>query len=284
MAERMAELGVTWIRIFIRPSFWTDPTIGASYKDLIDRFVQEFTSRNIYCIVGLLGFDMSIVPDNPTPWLDFLKELANRYKGNPGMCGIFIWNEPPAPPFNADIWHEWAVLGAQSVHDANPNLLKLVHCDRANRAGIDNYWISNPISVPNVVYVFHDYYWQNYYYDHRDFTESYKAGNYSLAKQQMEQSMYNRYFKYAVEHNMCIMNEEFGFNGGLNPAGKGYGNEPGWPQCQIDYMDLLNKYEIPWNEYDWWVKNDENYGLAQESDYNTLSPVGQIWSQYLPRS
>jgi len=281
MANRMAELNVTWVRICVSSSYWFDPTIDDSYKDLIDRYVQEFTSRGIYCTVSVMGFDINDVPDNPTPWLNFLTQLTNRYKNNSGMCGIYIWNEPPHPPFTLETWRQWAVLGVQAVHSANPNLLKIVEVGLGNREGMDPYWASNPIPVPNVVYAYHDYFWQYYYYGSVDFTLSYEAGNYSLAKQQMEQRFYDCFFKYAVEYNMCIMLEEFGFNGGLNPAGKGYGNEPGWPQCQIDYMDLLTKYQIPWNQFDWWVKNDENYGLTIDGDYHTLSSVGQIWVGYV---
>jgi hypothetical protein len=243
-------------------------------------------------MVGNMGQDFRYdIPDNPTPWLNFITELANRYKNNPGMCGIYIWNEPPLGLFGFDNWYHWATLGVEALHDVNPNLLKLIDADLPNRNGIDEHWVDNPMQTPNVVYTFHDYYWKNYYYNKRDYTLSYKAGDYALAKQQMEVSMYDRFFKYAVEHDLCIILEEFGFNGGLNPAefclngelnleGVGYGNEPGWPRCMIDYMDLLKKYEIPWNQFNWWVKIDENYGLAR-SDYYTLSDVGEIWQQYL---
>lgn len=283
MAERMAELGVTWVRICVTYGKWIDPTTdadGKSYKDWIDDYVREFTSRGIYSMVGNMGHEFTD-PDNLTPWLNFLTELANRYKDNPGMSGIYIYNEPPSPPFSLDVWHQVAPLGAQAVHDANPNLLILVHGDLPNREGIDPYWISNPIPIANVVYVFHDYFWQNLFYDHRDFAENYASGNYELAKQQMEQSMYDRYFKYAVEYNICIMNEEFGFNDDsrLQPGDMYW--TPGYPQSVYDYMDLMEKYQVPWNQYCWWVNNGESYGLAQESDYYTLSPVGEIWTQGL---
>ena len=276
MANRMESLGVSWVRICIDYAKWSDPVYGADYKALIDGFVHEFSSRKIYSTTGMMSHSFTTETEIPE-WLNFLTELANRYQNNSGMVGIYIYNEPP---YGALDWINWAVLGAQAVHEANPNLLILVHADRPNRNGIDDYWRNNPINVPNVVYVYHEYYWMEYYYGHEDFTESYVAGDYVLAKQQMEQSMYDRFFKYAVEYNMPIVLEEFGFNGGQNPAGIGYGNEPGWPQCQIDFMDLLEKYQIPWNEYSWWVKTDTNYGLVN-FDYQTLSPVGEIWIQYL---
>jgi hypothetical protein len=284
LATRMAELNVSVVRLCIRYEKWIDPTNGTSgrtYKEWIDDYVRELTSRGIYCWITNMGNEfLTYAPDNPTPWLNFLTEIANRYKDNPGMCGISIWNEVPLSEIGYSTWYTWANLAAEAIHDANPNLLILVRAYLPNRQGMDPYWVDNPIQVPNVVYYYHTYYWQYYYYGHEDFAESYDAGNYTLAKQQMEQTFYDRFFKYAVEHDMPIMCEEFGFNGGLNPADKGYGNEPGWPQCQIDFMDLHEKYQIPWNQYSWWIKNDQNYGLAKD-DYYTLSSVGEIWQQYL---
>ena len=197
------------------------------------------------------------------------------------MCGIYIQNEARIALMGGfDVWYNWARLAADAINEANPNVLILLDADRANRRGMDPYWVSNPITVPNAVYVFHDYFWRHYYNNEDEFALSYAAGDYELAKQQMEETFYDRFFKYAVEYDMPIILEEFGFNGGLNPAGTGYGNEPGWPQCQIDYMDLLAKYKIPWCQYNWGVKTDENYGLA-EGDFYTLSPVGEIWQPYL---
>jgi hypothetical protein len=287
----MAELGVTWVRICITYTFWSDPTFGNDYKSLIDNFVNEFTSRGIYCIISPMGDEFANdVPNNPTPWLNFLTELANRYKNNPGMCGISIWNEPPFTDVALDVWRQWAILGAQAVNAANPNLLIIVSAGLPNEGGIDPYWASNPLPVPNVVYDYHNYPWHYWYYSHYgngqewrqnlppDFQLSYAAGNYTLAKQQMEAFFYPPHFKYAVEHNMCIMNEEFGFAEGNNPnvlpGETGY--DPGFPQCAIDYFDLLNKYSISWNYYCWWVGG---YGLT--SDGVNLNIVGQIWSQYL---
>ena len=240
MAERMVELDVTWVRICINYAFWADPTIGPSYRDLIDRYVYEFTLRNVYCIVGLMSHDLK---DDQATWLSFITELANRYEDNPGMCGIFIFNEPPKPPFTDASWREWAVLGAQAVHNANPNLLIVVEVGLPNRQGIDPYWASSPIPVPNVVYCYHDYFWQYHYYGPVDFTLSYEAGNYALAKQQMENYFYDRFWKYAIEYDMCIMNEEFGFAEGqvsdLTSGDMGY--TPGFPQCMHDYLELHNK-------------------------------------------
>jgi hypothetical protein len=203
------------------------------------------------------------------------------------MCSITIWNEPPWPPFNATIWHQWAIRGAQAVNAANPNLLIIVSAGLPNQGGIDPYWASTPIPFPNVVYDYHDYFWHYYYYSSLinpiwgsppDFILSYQAGNYTLAKQQMETSFYDRYWKYGGEYNMCIVNEEFGFAEGNNPSlnSTDMGYDPGFPQCAIDYFALLNEYSISWNCYDWWVGG---YGLT--GDWITLNSVGQIWSQYL---
>ena len=274
MANRMADLGVTWVRITISRQFWIDQEIGASYKDLIDRYVREFTLRNVYCTVGLMSHD--ILGDDQAIWLDFLAELATRYIDNPGMCGIYIYNEPQTPPYYADVWHEWANLGAQTIHNINPSLLILLHGNLwQDPSRIDPYWVTNPIPVPNVVYLYHHYFWQEWWYAHRDFAESYEAGNYALAKQQMEAALYDRYWKYAVEHNLCIMNEELGFNDPVDASPTDMGYSPGFPQCMHDYLELHNKYSIPWNEYAWF---QGGYGL---SDAVNLNNVGEIWVQYL---
>jgi len=272
MAEKMAELGVTWVRVCVDYEFWADPTIGPAYRDLIDRYVNEFTLRNVYCVVGLMSHHLK---DDQATWLNFLTELANRYKNNSGMCGIFIFNEPPFPPFTYDIWHQWAVLGAQAVHDANPNLLIVVEVGIGNRDGLDSYWASNPIQLPNIIYAYHNYFWQCFYYDNRDFALNYEAGNYALAKQQMEDYFYDNYFKYAVEYDMCIMDEEFGFNDNVGASPEDMGYSPGFPQCMHDFLEIHNKYGIPWNEYAWHMGG---YGLSDGTDINN---VGEIWVQYL---
>ena len=276
MAESMAELGVKWVRIFISYEFWVDPTIGASYRDLIDRYIQEFTTRNVYCIVTL-GMPQSFTDADQAVWLALLTEVANRYISNAGMCGISLFNEPQS---DVNTWRAWARLGAAAVHAANPNLLILVHSLSGYPRYVDgDYWRQNPIGVPNVVWVYHNYFWQCYYYDKENFALNYEAGNYALAKQQMEAYFYDRYFKWAVEYGMCIMNEEFGFNDntGATPADKGY--SPGFPQCMHDYLQLHNKYSIPWNEYAWHMGG---YGLTD--DGVTLNTVGEIWFEYLTLS
>ncbi len=289
MTTEMTELGVTWVRICVTYTFWSDPALGPSYQNLIDSYVRNLTSRGVYCIISPMGDEFTNdVPSNPTPWLSFLTELVNRYRNDPGMCGISIWNEPPWPPFDATIWEQWAIFGAQAVHAANPNILIIVCAALPNQAGLDPYWTSNPIPVSNVVYDYHDYFWHYYYYssasNHKwtnpppDFVMSYQAGNYALAKQQIEVSFYAQYWKYAIEDNMCIMNEEFGFadgqTPGLTPGQQGY--TPGTPQSIYDYFDLLNKYSIPWNYYAWSMG-----GYSLTDDGVNLNIVGEVWLNHL---
>ena len=282
-AIRLRNLGVSWLRLFVHYETWIDPVGGGVYQALVDQYVSSFTQRGIYVsIVNMSNYFMNDV--DSTGWIAFIMELVNRYKDNPRMYGIAIWNEPPLGILGINRWYSWVVQAAEAINAVNSNLLILVNSGLPNRKGIDTHWVDNPVSVPNVVYYFHDYFWQHFYYNTPiidDFALKYNEGDFETAKILMEEQYYNRFFKYAVENDMCIVHDEFGFNGGLNPANKGYGNEPGWSQCQIDYMDMLEKYEIPWNQYSWWVKTEQNYGLAEESDYYTLSPVGEIWARYL---
>jgi hypothetical protein len=224
---------------------------------------------------------------NLSSWLNYLAELANRYKNNPGMCGIYILNEWQFI-LDSNKCHTYAVEAARTLNAINPNLLVLVHGDLVNRAGFDTYWLANPIPYPNIVYLYHDYFFQYYYYSsasgHQwtsppaDFISSYMAGNFALAKQQMEANFYGKLWKYTTTNNICLALEEFGFTLGQKPelvAGD-IGYEPGAPQCMKDYLELLNKYKISWNEYAW---QQGGYALANED--GSLNAAGQIWKDYL---
>ena len=288
-ATRMKELGVTWVRLCLGARFWYGEAGGftalggdpALYRATIDAFVKELTDRGIYCMVGCMGHEYAgeLNADNPTNWLNYLSDLANRYINNPGMCGIYVFNEITLSGVTQDRIRNYHYQAAQMLHAINPNLLIVIDANPIGGWGIDSWWITH--QLPQVVYSWHQYPWQDYYYAHSQFATEYANGNYATAKQLWEQVLYDRYFKYSQEHNMCLMCEEFGFNDDstLNPGDK-YWN-PGWPQIQHDFIGLLNKYGHSWNQYCWWKNTGENYGLAEDSDYYTLSPVGEVWAQYL---
>jgi hypothetical protein len=278
----MKELGVTWVRLCLNAKHWLGQAPGGDpelYKSTIDAFVKELTDRGIYCIVGCMGHEFAgdLNADNPANWLNYLQDLANRYKNNPGMCGIYIFNEISLSGVTRDRVRIYQYQAIEQLHSVNPNLLVVV--DAVYDGAIDDWWVTH--QLPNVVYSWHNYPWQYYYYGPTQFAIEYANGNYTLAKQLWEQFLYPRYFKYSQEFNMCLMCEEFGFNDySLQKEGDKYWN-PGWPQIQRDFMDLLDKYGHSWNQYVWWRNTGENYGLAQDSDYYTLSPVGEVWAQYL---
>lgn len=277
-ARRLSGLGVRWLRVFVKASMWTDP----AYRALVDEYVEKFTARNVYVsLVNMENRPWMTDPD-PSNLVAFLEELVTRYAANPGMCGVAVWNEPPKGVLTFDKWRAWARTAAAAIHAASPDALIWIEAGLPNRRGLDPYWRDNPAPTPNVVLYYHDYFWMHYFYNQDAFALSYAAGDFEKALEEMEQTLFDRFFKYAVEDGLCICCDEFGFNGGLSPAGNP-GAEPGWPQCQVDYLNLLSKYEIPWNQYSWWVKTVQNYGLAEESDFYTLSPVGKIWRQYLAK-
>ena len=278
-ADRLSKLGVNWLRIFVKASMWVD----GSYVSMVDDYVAAFTSKNIYC--SLVNMENVWADDaDPSNLIAFLNSLALRYIDNPGMMGISVWNEPLKGVIGFDTWRIWATLAAESLNAVNPNLIIFVEAGLPNRKGVDTYWVDNRIPINNVYYYFHDYFWMHFFYNYDLFAELYNSSDFESAAIEMDKYFYDNYFKYSVENDFPLSLEEFGFNGGLNPANSGWGNEPGWPQCQIDYTNMLQKYDIPWNEYSWWVKTDQNYGLAEESDFYTLSPVGEIWAQYLTSS
>lgn len=286
MAQRIKELSVKWVRLCVTYTYWIDPSTdsnGKSYKDWIDDYVREFTTRGIYCMVGCMGheFASDLKNDNPTNWLNFLKELANRYISNPGMCGIYVFNEIHLSGMPVNEQRFYQLQAVQELHSINPHLLVVVTTDRAGNQGFDSWWLNQ--TQPNIVHSWHQYPWQDYYYADPPcpHAQAYADGNYTLARQLYESYLYDRFFKYSEEYDICMMCEEFGFNDNSTlKVGDKYWN-PGWPQIQIDFMNFLEKYGHSWNQYCWWIYDGANYGLANVSDYYTLSPVGKILAQYL---
>lgn len=269
MAEAMKEHGANYVRICINREYWIDPA-QPNYKLKIDEYVKEFTDRGIYCTVGLMSHEL--VEGMKETWKDFLVELALRYKNNKGVYGIYIYNEPQ---INNDEWRIWVREGVNALKQANPDIIPLVHASTGYPRTIEiDYWLDKP-ELHQVQWVYHNYFWQYGYYGRADFFMSYENGDYELAKQQMETEYYNSYFKIAVDNNICVQNEEFGFGYTPDKVLGDMGYTPAFPQCMRDYIELHNKYSITWNEYAWY---QGGYAIA---DLNILNEVGEIWAQYL---
>ena len=311
-AERFKELGVNYVRLPVHKQHWDANTDtngdGVGHRDFVDQAIQEFTSRGIYVIPGFhYGIDLAEedVSASPQIWIDWLiNNLVNRYIDNRGVAGIYIWNEPHYGRWGGtDLgggvtsgWWNAAKEACRQIHEANPKLLIVVHANMNNEQGFCPILRTDPIPVPNVVYTWHYYYhygptlvgsYETLAEQGKPYYQTYADGNYELAKEQFEQSLYDRFLWVPTELDLPIVNDEFGFNGNevaydaVNPD---LPPEPGWPQCMHDFLEIMNKYYCNWNHYAWWGKVQGSYGLALDTGSDAmmaLSNVGEVWKDHL---
>lgn len=255
-AERLKELGVNFVRIPIHKQHWEANTDtngdGIGNRDFTDRAIQELTSRGIYVApglhYGLTKQDWQTYGSNPDVLANWIiSNLVNRYKDNPRVAAIYVINEPHFhttdwggseidPGITTGYWDAMKLV-CQRIHEANPNLLMIVHADMQGERGFSSVLRTDPIPTPNVIYTWHYYYvyapafnpylgWMSGVLDpnyqelvNRGFPyyQSYYLGDYTKARQEFEQSLYNRFMWVASELNLPVINDEYGWTGDEEP-------------------------------------------------------------------
>ena len=253
-AERLKELGVNFVRIPINRQYWEANTDtngdGIGNRDFTDMAIQELTSRGIYVFpglhYGLTTQDWQTYATNPTVLADWIvNNLVDRYKDNPGVVAIYVINEPHFHEWGgtdyggnvtSGYWNAMKVV-CQRIHEVNPNLLMIVHADMINEGGFCPVLRTDPIPTPNVVYTWHYYYaylpafnpylgWMSGVLDPdyqelvnrgRPYYQSYYTGNYTKARQEFEQYLYDRFLWVATELNLPVINDEYGWTGDEEP-------------------------------------------------------------------
>ena len=242
-AERFKELGVNYVRLEIDQAYWDENRDtngdGVGNRDFTMQAIREFTSRGIYVIPGLHGSISPSFYTDTQAWIDWLiNNLVKPNLGNPGVAGIYIWNEPRYEGFGgidlggvtSGYWD--AVKEAcRQIHDVNPNLLLVVHADMYSHGGFCPVLRTDPIPTPNVVYTWHYYYqyasvfdpylgwmsgvldpdWQELVNRGQPFYQSYHFGDYAKARQEFEQWLYDKFMWVPTELNLTIVNDEFSF-------------------------------------------------------------------------
>jgi len=243
-AERLKELGVNFIRLEINIDNWNANTDtngdGIGNRDFTIQAIQELTSRGIYVMPGLMGGSFrSQFPYDTQAWINWLlNNIVIPFKDNPGVCGVYIFNEPAYSAWGgtnySGYWNAVKQV-CQAIYEANPNLLVIVHAN--TQEGFYPPFVTDPIPTPNVVYTWHYYYsygpafnpylgWMSGVLDpnYQDlvnrgqpFYQSYYLGNYAKARQEFEQWLYNGYLWVSEELNLPVINDEYGWTGDEEP-------------------------------------------------------------------
>jgi aryl-phospho-beta-D-glucosidase BglC (GH1 family) len=296
-AAKMKSYGFNFVRLWLNWRIWKNESLGEDYKDTVDKCVQACIDNGLYIIPGFMSAsypiesndyaEYSAIGDDPTEWIEWCKEVIRRYYNISNVCGFFIMNEPLGFAWEAFgdgnftlggiKWIEIARQCAQSISEDYSEILILVPAEGTPTThygrGIDSWVINDPIEVPNVVYTFHRYYYQDVLYrdQNPDYVDSYEASDYEKARQELEQAWQEIVFS-AMNAGRCCMHEEFGFD----PNRPEY-PEPAWDHAMNDTLSLMNRKGLSWCYVAWWPGG---YGPI-EDDWETLSPQGKILVKYL---
>lgn len=232
----------------------------------VDELVNLATQNNVYIVLeNHGGVDLT---QNTTYYMNWYLHWVNKYKNNPTVVGIELWNEPYV---DDTAFINYMTQATQTITAANPKLLIFVSSNSYWR--IDPYWIQHPLPG-NVVYTW-DYYYMNWQPEVKQF---YYNQQWSAA--------YNETYGWidyvigdALRANLPVLASEFGWYNDYAPVYPQYRSEPEWRHNMNDYMSVINNMDTNWYIWMWW-DNPDHTGLANDS-YSTLTPYGQIWAQYL---
>jgi hypothetical protein len=252
--NRLKDLGINYIRLPINKNNWDNNVDtnndGIGARDFYYQLIEEITNAGIYVFIGLhYGVDSS----EETMWSNnqsiliewYTNNIINRFRDNKGV-NIYVWNEPRyhlwggsdiGGGITSGYWDSMKQI-CQGLYDANNNILLIVHADMKNRQGLLPALRTDPINLPNIIYTWHYYYnygpafnsydpWMSgiedptyeYLRSHNlKFYQSYASGNMTQAKEEFEQSLYDRFLWVQNELNLPIICDEFGFNGDEIPS------------------------------------------------------------------
>lgn len=301
-ADMMAHYGANLVHISIRRNSWLNKQ---SYRDYIDSCVAALRDKGIYVLLDMMfgdgetqDYKVELITTHRDSYIAELQNIIDHYKNEPAVIIFDPMNEPPGgghPPGTSweqayQRYYDFIVEASRAIHQINPNILIEVDspgwCTKLNPL-----YPGELINEPNLVYSVHEYLQHEikryeagpyYPYDGYDFANSYREGNYTLAKQQMEE-FYLTYRGFGSDFPYPIIVDEIGcaFNDYL---GTGVSVEA----CRlqgIDIYELCSKYKVSFIGWPWRANNPEGtsgHGLTL-GDYESLSPQGEIWVQYLLR-
>lgn len=213
-------------------------------------------------------------------WKNWMVELAERYKNEPTVIGFDMMNEPRyvsdwVARGYSDPWSIWRtnVLDViRAIHAVNAGYLCFVEPlgSSAHEDDMHNFKI-NPLPEPNIVYCAHIYYaWD--LAPPVPYAENYAAGNFDLAKQQMEASYYQRFID-MVDVGLPVMQMETAVYGHAREN-----ENPNWQKWLHDSGSLYTKYGVSVNYHTFDPdRADSSLFSLLNPDRVSLTETGRIW-------
>ena len=294
----LKRIGVNLVRQQINMLYWNDNInvtdvngVTKTYQQLVDDIVQWCLERGIYVELDWASDRQEMMQDAKKPylqdpvgsgWIDFLVELATRYKDYPNVW-ICPMNEPPA---TVTEWRNAVSQAIQGIRSVAPNIMILVQPSTATWNPVDDF-SGNLLPFPNIVYGYHHYYYADlgslagYDWPPNPYAQAYHNGRLEEAKALLEQKLVNECFR-LMDEGVPVVVDEFGVDTGddENPR-------PNWDVEIKDLYEIMNKYKVPFAQWAWhgeWdinpdpnrrIKNTMLYG-----DCSKLNILGELFVDY----
>lgn len=268
-------------------------TINQNYLDLVDTVIGWCRERSIYVILDMHNGDpdnwteevilqilenpTTALPGYPLSWIDWLEFYADRYKDDPLVSGIKIFNEPcqniPAGYTREtffNLWRNDALMAAEAIHSINPNVLVFVWGMFWGETLAD--WSDNPLNEPNIVYCFTRH---MEFDDSEPYYNHYIAGDYEKGKQEFIDLWTRNGIFTMLDLGYPIDLMEWGSQNPYYPN-----HEDAYLAWTEDVLKILNGSEIGFHYWDLSGYGPYDGCLLMHDDWSKLSARGEIWAQY----
>jgi hypothetical protein len=284
--ELFASTGANFIRLTVNGYLWyvaKEP----KYIAAVDMVINWCSANRIMVVLDDHGWydpdanggagatyitNDQLSSTNETLWQDFEIALAQRYTNNPTVIGFDVLNEP-STNIAWSTYYPNLVSVVNAIQAVNSTYLCFVMpLGSATDTGQMNYFATNPLPEPNIVYCAHnymewDYPWQSYAVD-------YANGNFAQAYNEMETLYYERWI-FMVDANLPVMNMETGVysNSTLNPN---------WNMWENDSLTLYENCGVGvcWYSFDP-NRTDSSIFSLLSPDRTTLTSAGEIWALHM---
>lgn len=274
--DLFASTSANFIRLTVNGYIW-HILKAPKYIAAVDTVIQWSKARGIMVVLDNHGWYDPITDTSYheaeyiDEWQNFMVALAQRYKAEGAVIGFDLWNEPQGD-IDQETYYSMLPSVISAIQAVDPSYLCFVEPWGSCAEGNDmQYFIDNPLPFNNVVYCAHNYYaWD---YPWFDYAINYGNGNFDIAKQQMEQTYYERFIH--MSQYRPVMNMETGVY-------RDSSKNPNWDVWENDSLALYEKYGVG---VSWYPFDPDRSGSSLisilSSDRITMTHVGEIWAMHM---
>jgi hypothetical protein len=267
--------GANFIRLSVNGYYW-HILKASKYIAAVDTVVKWCKARGIMVVLDNHAWYDDLTSTSREAefvgeWQNFMVELAQKYKNESTVIGFDMWNEPQND-LPESTYYSMLPNVISAIQTVDPSYLCFVEPYGSSSDSNDmQYFIDHPLGFNNIVYCAHNYYAWDYPY--AQYAISYGNGDFSLAKEQMEQAYYSRWIYMSQYHP--VMNMESGIY-------RDSGRNPNWSVWENDSLTLYEKYGVGicWFPFDPDRSGSSLISLLKSDGFG-LTDAGTIWSSHM---